>query len=197
MYFYWKKTEVSENQISCSIKLILLQPRSFKVTPFFTEFTDYWDFGSISATRFNSIFTKQLAEVWEDRVHQDVVYHVHTWSGTPLIIQEIVTKQLFLAIFESPFQSLVFVTATSQISRLLHRLCFSPIPNTLSYRKMYSHIGIWAIVEELLSLKVIAILRYMTNQLVGNSTQGSGIQMKDTKKLWPRFSLWRIALHDF
>ena len=48
---------------------------------------------------------------------------------------------------------------------------------------MYSHIGIGAIVEELLSLKVIAILRYMKNQLVGNSTQGSGIQMKDTKKL--------------
>ena len=47
---------------------------------------------------------------------------------------------------------------------------------------MYSHIGIGAIVEELLSLKAIAILRYMTNQLVGNSTQGSGIQMKDTKK---------------
>ena len=45
---------------------------------------------------------------------------------------------------------------------------------------MSSHIGIGAIVEEVLSLKVIAILRYMTNQLVGNSTQGSGIQMEDT-----------------
>ena len=45
---------------------------------------------------------------------------------------------------------------------------------------MCSDIGIGAIVEELLSLKVIAILRYMTNQLVGNSTQGSGIQMEDT-----------------
>ena len=101
--FYWKKTELSENQISFSINLTLLQTRAFKVTPFFTDFTDYWDFGCISATRCSSIFTEQLAEVWEDSVHQHLEFHVDRLSGTPLIIQEIVTKQLFLAIFESPF----------------------------------------------------------------------------------------------
>ena len=46
---------------------------------------------------------------------------MYKWSGTMLITQEIVTKQLFLAIFESPLPSPSFWTVTSQISFIFRR----------------------------------------------------------------------------
>jgi len=48
-----------------------------------------------------------------------------------------------------------------------HRVWISWTPNTLRIPKMYTFMGIWAILEELLTFEVIATLRYMkqTNKI--------------------------------
>ena len=43
--------------------------------------------------------------------------------------------------------------------KISHRVCISWTPNTLRMPKMYSFMGIWTILEKLLTFKVIATLR--------------------------------------
>ena len=89
---------------------------------------------------------------------------VHTWTRTWLIIQKEVKKQLYFDDFQTTSTTPGFLARDVTHDNISHRVWISRTQNTLRMPKMYTFMGIWAILEKLLSFKVTATLRRKWNK---------------------------------
>ena len=105
---------------------------------------------------------------------------VNTWTRTWLIIQKEVKKQLYFDDFQTTSTTPGFLARDVTHDNISHRGCIIWTQIALRMPKMYSFMGIWAILQKLLSLKVTATLRrkrvgWLQNNIIQEATSRSRV----------------------
>ena len=151
-----KETELSESEIRFVIVFVVHEIFCYKVTLFFTDFSIF----RVQVT--NPVKPDFLKTAIRDVNWYDLTKYAAT---SPYLDENIVNysknrqKQLYFDDFQTISTTPGFLAPDVIHDNISHRVLFSWTRNTLSISKMYSFLGIWAILEKLLSFKVIATLR--------------------------------------